>query len=339
MTSMIKRAAAIDQSGHDLASVDLRSERRAVLAAMDAHGIDIRTYAKPDVKHAVIWVTGCWAGVASVSFYIVNGIPGIIPGYSLFTVFIGFVAFGLLQHAMLNTMHEASHGCLLPNRRWNNLIGNWLVAIPIGITIDRYRTSHSEHHNALGTKADPSRFVTESTLTGWPLARTILSLLFGRMLLDLVLNAATGKRGMYEVSKRSAEKAARQDRQRLLLAVPFHSIVLIVLYLNGYALIWGIWFLSLVTLVPFLDALRTVAEHRGGHLENHEFHTRNHHSNRVLSQILAPNFLYHWEHHLFPGVPQHQLAELNAKLIELGFERAKPAKGGFFGALATGFSS
>ncbi len=55
-------------------------------------------------------------------------------------------------------------------------------------------------------------------------------------------------------------------------------------------------------LVPFLDGVRTIAEHRFAEGGAHS-HTRSHHNSAVLSAIFAPFFQYHWEHHLFPSIP------------------------------------
>ena len=59
------------------------------------------------------------------------------------------------QHALGVLMHDASHSKLFSNRTANEVIGNILCALPVGMTVARYRADHFRHHNAPNTDRDP----------------------------------------------------------------------------------------------------------------------------------------------------------------------------------------
>ncbi len=64
---------------------------------------------------------------------------------------------------------------LLRNRAHNDFLGDWLFAVPIGLTVRRYRAVHDLHHQALATEDDPSGFLVAE---GVPRRVVIANLLF-----------------------------------------------------------------------------------------------------------------------------------------------------------------
>jgi fatty acid desaturase len=52
-------------------------------------------------------------------------------------------------------MHEAAHGTLLRDRRWNDWAGTWLCAYPVWSDIRIYRPYHLKHHATTWTADDP----------------------------------------------------------------------------------------------------------------------------------------------------------------------------------------
>ncbi len=53
---------------------------------------------------------------------------------------------GILQHRIGLMGHEASHYLLHPNRRWNDLLADWLCFFPVFGTLANYRAKHLGHH-------------------------------------------------------------------------------------------------------------------------------------------------------------------------------------------------
>jgi fatty acid desaturase len=94
------------------------------------------------------------------------------------------------------------------------------------------------------------------------------------------------------------------------------------------------WLATVMTVTPTLDGIRTLVEHRRAPGDAGAFHTRSHHRSLVVSGLMAPFFQYHWEHHLFPAVPHHELARLHRILVAQGVAGAR-ARDGFFASLAS----
>lgn len=68
---------------------------------------------------------------------------------------IGILIIGARQHALALLGHDAAHRLAFKNRRFNDLIGNVLVAWPLFVVLGGYRPWHFEHHRRLGTADDP----------------------------------------------------------------------------------------------------------------------------------------------------------------------------------------
>src|SRR5207247_2487958 len=66
---------------------------------------------------------------------------------------------GARQHALTVLGHDAAHFRLLPDRRWNDWIGNLAVMWPVFLAADGYRHYHGEHHRFTGTPADGNRTI------------------------------------------------------------------------------------------------------------------------------------------------------------------------------------
>lgn len=73
---------------------------------------------------------------------------------SWITFVIAFVLIGGFQHHLSVIHHEAIHYLLFRKRRWNDLVGRFLGAYPIGFTM-AYRATHLSHHRRLGEDDDP----------------------------------------------------------------------------------------------------------------------------------------------------------------------------------------
>ncbi|MDF1752318.1 MAG: fatty acid desaturase [Verrucomicrobiales bacterium] len=80
----------------------------------------------------------------SVNFYLIQSEAGwavIIP-FGIFTVLMT----GSLMHRIGLLGHEASHGLLHSNRKWNDLLSDLLCFYPLWSSTDSYRNKHLGHH-------------------------------------------------------------------------------------------------------------------------------------------------------------------------------------------------
>jgi len=97
-------------------------------------------------------------------------------------------------------------------------------------------------------------------------------------------------------------------------------------YLAGHWMLYPLlWLAPLFTILPTLNRLRTIAEHTPARRPapgagDIGACTRTTLGLRLVRALLAPlNFSYHFEHHLLPGVPFHQLPALHRLLAERGY--------------------
>lgn len=305
----------------------LQRERAEVRAALARAGRDVRDFQVVERLPGVRYLATCWAaGAVLAALWLA------LPGY---WVLVLLPAMGVLQHAMLNVVHEASHYSLFPDRTWNDRLANLLAALPIGHTVASYRLTHNDHHLYLRTARDPSSYVTRPDLTAAEIRRTLLFLLGGRLVWELVARSVLGRRFEAEAAA-EPELMKATDRQRLMAVAGWHLPALAIFVAAGLQWFWLSWLVVVMTITPVLDGLRTIVEHRSAVESGDDlsWHTRSHHRHLLVSGLMAPFFQYHWEHHLFPGIPHHRLAVLHRELLRLDVPGSRPAPGGFFGTLA-----
>lgn len=312
-------------------SENVEHDRRKVIAVLKSANVSLKDYYRVDNRWIVFYAVVAWLPIIGVAYLYAGS------SKALLSVILTWLAFGYLQHIMINVLHEAGHRNLSRTQALNDWAGNLLFALPIGLTVERYMISHQAHHDYLATETDPAGFVTRRNVSRGSLLKALAMLLFGGALADMLLSTIFSRR-VTETNTGNETEVSAADKRRVIFCALFHIPALIALYALGHVDLWFIWFASAVSVAPFLDAIRTVAEHRGAVDDTSMFHTRSHHVNAFSSALIAPFFQYHWEHHLFPGIPHTQLGRFHRKLIELNVTDANPVSGGTFAALIRGFS-
>jgi fatty acid desaturase len=235
------------------------------------------------------------------------------------------VVIGNRQYALLLLVHEASHYLFSRDRKRNDRIANWTCAYPIGITVERYREVHLEHHRHVGTEADPDFDYYRERVTPGLLVRTILVGLFGvKGMITVLFYFFPRFAARYHPSPEGRSSFQASPLGRQLAGVAAAQLVI----LGSFALLgrpllyFGIWLLPLLTLVPLANQLRTLAEHAS--LDGTPV-TRTVTTGVVGRVVLAPFlFFYHHEHHLHPFVPFYRLPELHRRLHESGHYAEPP---------------
>ena len=71
------------------------------------------------------------------------------------TWLIAVMIVGTRQLGLAILMHEAAHGGLHGNIKLNELIGQWLCAVPVGADLPGYRAYHLRHHKFTQQPEDP----------------------------------------------------------------------------------------------------------------------------------------------------------------------------------------
>lgn len=232
-------------------------------------------------------------------------------------VLAGVVVVSGRQLALAVLMHEGAHWLLLPDRRANDRLSNWLCAYPLLLDTGSYRRIHLQHHKHTWTENDPDLGLAEPfPITGASFRRKVARDLLG----------VTGL-------KRYAFLLATWRFR----ATPFWGFSIT----NGaiFAACWaaGIWEAYLLLwLLPSLTGfslvlrLRSIAEHAAVSDPSHPLkQTRTTLANPIVRFLMAPHHVgYHLEHHLYMYVPHYRLAECHRLLEQAGaLDGAEIARG------------
>lgn len=223
------------------------------------------------------------------------------------------------QHALAVLQHDAAHYRLLPNKVWNDIVGEIFLAWPILLSNQGFREYHFLHHRYVGTEKDGNRTQygthtpTGEITPAWtfPKSKTGFALW---MLLRL-----SGIAGIIYML-RSGDRILTQGswRYRLLNLVYYASIFGLVLWLHMGRFLLLYWLVPLGTWFIFTNLLRIAGEHSA--IENpHCFYQLTRTTipswfDRIF--VVPRNISYHIEHHLFPHIPFYRLPELHNQLMK-----------------------
>ncbi|MEL6868182.1 MAG: fatty acid desaturase family protein [Pseudomonadota bacterium] len=230
-------------------------------------------------------------------------------------VIAAIIIIGSRQLGLSILMHDAAHGVLLKDRRYNDWTGQWLCALPVGLDMHAYRGYHMKHHRFAQQAEDPdlplsAKFpVSRSSmlrkllrdLTGW----TFLRVRVVPLLADL----------------RHARMPSLADRAWLVSSVA--GLTLAAAF--GYALwFFLLWMLPLATWQMLVLRIRNIGEHACVGNGDDPWHlARTTQAGWLGRALLAPYYVnFHAEHHLFMTVPCYRLPSVHAALDEAGLLQA-----------------
>ena len=249
------------------------------------------------------WIAACFAAYALVPHPL--------------TIAAGVIVVSGRQLALAVLMHDGAHWLLLPNRRSNDAVSNWLCAYPLLLDTASYRKVHLQHHKHTWTENDPDLGLA----TPFPISPASFRRKIARDLLGI-----TGvKRYLFLL-------AAWRFRQ-----APFWGFVLTnaaILAGSWAAGIWEayllLWLLPSLTGLSLVLRLRSIAEHAAVDDTTDPWrNTRTTLAHPLVRFFLAPhNVGYHLEHHLYMYIPHYRLAAVHRQLDEIGaLENAEVARG------------
>lgn len=226
-------------------------------------------------------------------------------------VLIAALIIGSRQLGVSILMHDAAHGLLLNNKRWNDRVGQWLCAMPIGIDMFAYRAYHMNHHRFAQQDEDPDLPLSAPfPITRWSFVRKALRDLSGLTFLKLrVLPWFLALLGRYRLT--------RSDVSLLV------SNLIVCGLCYGFGIGWAFWLLWLLPLATwqmFVTRIRNIAEHACLTRENDPWRVARTTVAGPLSRaFLAPYFVnFHAEHHLFMWTPCYRLPGIHEAMKASG---------------------
>lgn len=228
------------------------------------------------------------------------------------------------QHALGVLMHDGTHFRAFASRPLNDAVCDLFCALPVGMLTSRYRHEHLQHHRTPNIGTDPywADFGRDDTWH-WPKPPAAAAWVFARDLLGL--NSQRWGRVQWRWSpwinhfqRTDPQGPPPPTRAERLRIYAFHAVVLGTLAATGAWLAFALlWLLPLMTLVPAMVRLRTIAEHLLLP-DRDEIEASRHTDGTWLERwSIAPyNINVHIAHHLFPAVPYYHLPALHRELMK-----------------------
>jgi fatty acid desaturase len=278
-------------------------------------------------------VVHCWGVIALA---VVAGVlwPILIP---LCAAIIGTRQLGL---AIL--MHEAAHGGLSTNARFNDLLGHWLCAVPIGASLKAYRPYHLSHHRFAQQPEDPDLVLSAP----FPVAPASLR---RKIIRDLTGQTFFKQRVLLPLSAMRDATATRATDDHAYEAIvtgrsilPFLLVNLGLLAVASLAGVWwayfALWLLPMATWFPMVTRLRNIAEHAcvEGSADDPFRAARTTRASWWERAFIAPYWVnFHAEHHLFMHVPCWKLPALHRAVRDKPQGERMEVAGGYAEVLRT----
>ena len=232
------------------------------------------------------------------------------------TILIAILLLGGRQLGLAVLMHECGHRSLFKNAKLNDVLGQWLCALPIMNDLPSYARGHLKHHRAAGTTEDPDLPNYQS----YPVSRASF-----RRKITRDLTGQTGFKLLAYLIKGSATAMSNEKHDGmtpLFQQLTVQLVILAVLAFFGVAWLYLLWVAAYLTSFMLFIRLRQVAEHAA--VPNLFDLDPRMNTRTVIPRwwercLLAPNMVnYHMEHHFMASVPCYRLKELHSHLRSKG---------------------
>ena len=254
-----------------------------------------------------------YAALISTCVLVVNLPPnGILPAW--IAAGVGALSIGFWIAYLQLFIHEGAHFNFSPDHARSDKLCNLLIAWMIGMSVQKYRIIHFQHHRALGG-------VEDSEMTYF----FPLNLLF-------IVKGVLGIRVLKVLASRNGIQAkketARDDAGKYVgvAGLAAHIVILIATYVFGSVWLSLAWVAGVGSIFPLFGALRPLLEHRdecadaqSNYFEtDHGAYTRMFGTDFFSSTFGGAGFNRHLLHHWEPSISYTNLPEFEAYLLDTG---------------------
>jgi len=230
-------------------------------------------------------------------------------------------------NSLAQLIHSSDHGGLFRNPTFNTIAGN-CCAFFLGYTRTGHRLAHLNHHLYLNTERDPDRIwgapdqSSRDVVNSW-----VQDFLFLSAVKRLMQYSQTD-RGTFTASpwkSLNPKFFVRAVIQMLPVIATQCAILALYWLVLGPVYYIALYILPIMTFYPAQIRLRSIVEHAfdAGYepkTSSDLWITRTTHANLIERFIFSPfGIHYHFEHHLFPGVPHYNLGKVHELLKECNF--------------------
>ncbi|MEI8126538.1 MAG: fatty acid desaturase [Actinomycetota bacterium] len=227
---------------------------------------------------------------------------------------LAFILEGPMHARFAILMHESAHKLLFSKKRWNDLVGKWLVAYPSFVPIEAYRRSHFAHHREEFGPEEPDI----AFYRGYPCEPRDLR---RRLVRDAL--GISGYKNFKALLMALASTTSRSLARRILLAqAAFFALAWLTTGRWWSYLVF--WWLPWMTQWRVLNRLRAIAEHGGMMRSDDRRMTTHHVTQHLVSRFwfVPYNTGWHLAHHVAMGVPWRNLPAFQRELEAAGYVTA-----------------
>lgn len=274
---------------------------RALLPVIDA----LRDLETLDNWRNVLFIAEDWLVIA---FAITSACVLRHTAVAALAYVVSVILVGSRMRALMNLVHQASHGQLFRSKVANAWVGRVLLAWPLLISMEAYRTEHREHHTKLW---DPERDPKVARLRRFGLLRPESRRV--RFVWKHVISPITLRYAPTNVIATLRTSTERVGRLTTILVV----VVLVLLARLEVQLVM-FWFVPYITSFQVFRYWAEMAEHSGLQSDRPWTATRNWTAPLPVRWLMAPHSdHWHLAHHIHAGIPHFRLAAAHRVLMRV----------------------
>ncbi|GAC1416886.1 MAG: fatty acid desaturase family protein [Burkholderiaceae bacterium] len=242
---------------------------------------------------------------------------------------VGVLLIGNRQLGLFILMHDAAHGLLHPNRKVNDLVGEWCC----GAELHEYRPYHLQHHRFVQQAEDPDLVLSAPfPISPESLKRKMVRDLTGQTIFKQRVGRVIAQvRRKAPMKTRITVAKGEVGRQRTFLLM--NGAGFLFFAVSGYWWLWlALWLLPMISWLPLVTRLRNIAEHALIAQDSSDplRHARTTHANWAERILIAPYWVnFHCEHHMFTQLACWKLPEAHRILENNGVTRQMEVQPGY----------
>lgn len=226
--------------------------------------------------------------------------------------------FGISMHGILHIMHETSHNHIFKQKKWNDILGNWILGPLFFTNFEVYRVRHWGHHTYIGVEGETKHayFVNIKGI------HFLLFVLRSFLLIEAFKRFAH----QFKDSNSKIKTHSKTNWMVRTLTTQFifaGSLLLCALLLNRFNILRSIeltiisyacYMYGLMNFTIIISTLRAIAEHQinGDDSSVVGFAALRNFKSNIFTRYFfgAYGFSEHLSHHKHPAVPYYNLREL-----------------------------